>query len=567
MSMHNRQCSSTISPIAYLLITLALFASASVACAANITPARLLNTEKEPHNWLTYYGNYKGWRYSNLTQINTQNVQKLTVKWTFMPGAEESFQVTPIVADGIMYITSPSNNVFALDATSGKLLWRWDHKFPENMPVSLWGSTKHRGVSLAEDQVIFATGDGQIISLDAISGEEQWRNQAADYKAGLGFSQPPLIVGDNAIIGTFTAEFATRGFVAAYDIHSGKEVWKFNTVPGLGEPGNETWAKDSWKYGCGPVILPPTYDAELNLIYVGTGNPCPMWNGDVRNGDNLYTNSILALNPDNGRLIWYRQLIPHGVWDLDAFGEVVLVDTHIDGRPVSVALQAGKSGYFYALNRTEGQFLYAKPFVSRITWAKGLDNEGKPIPGVVPGSETQTLCPGALAGGKSWNQTAYSPDLDYIFIPAGDVCDNVKQADVNPSPKPGDLRMGGAPDKWSSGIGTLTAFDVATGDSKWQYKSRYPMRSSVLATAGGVLFSGDLEGDVLAFNARDGQVLWKFSAGSMPQNSMTYSVDGKQYLAVGVGWGSALANFTPAYVPELAKLPRGSMLLVFALPD
>jgi len=559
--------SQPLSSLIYFLTSMALALSVTASFAGNVTPARLLNSDKEPQNWLTYYGNYKGWRHSNLSQINTNNVKNLAVSWSFVPGAEESFQVTPVVEDGVMYITSPMHAVYALDATNGRILWRRNHEFPDNMPAAVWGPNKSRGVALAEGNVYFATNDGKIISLDAKTGKENWTVQSAPYESGLGYNQPPLIVGDLAIVGTFTAEMANRGFVAAYDIHSGKEVWKFNTVPGPGEPGHETWTGDSWKYGCGPVILPPTYDPELNLIYSGVGNPCPMWNGEVRPGDNLYTNSIIALNPINGQLIWHRQLIPHGVWDLDTFGEVVLVDTRINGRAARVALQAGKNGYFYAMDRTEGRFLYAKPFVSRITWAKGLDSEGKPDPGVVPGDESQTLCPGALSGAKSWNQTAYSPELDYLFIPAGDVCDNVKQADVNPDLKPGDLQLGGQPDKWSSGAGTLTAFHVSTGAAKWQYKSPYPMRSSVLSTAGGLVFSGDLEGEVLAFDARDGKVLWKFPVGSMPQNSITYSVNGKQYVAFGVGWGQVLANFTPAYVPELAKVPRGSLLMVFALPD
>jgi len=555
-------------PILAVLYAVAALATApAVTQAGDVTADRLLHTDREPQNWLTYYGNYRGWRYSPLAQINAGNVQKLTVKWSFVPGPDEDFQVTPMVADGVMYVTSPKHTVYALDATSGKILWRYNHKFPEKMAVSIWGPSKHRGVALARDRVILATNDGQVIALDAKSGEVKWSTKAADHEAGLGFIQPPLIVGDKAIVGTFTAEFATRGFVAAYDVATGKEVWRFDTVPGPGQPGNETWSGDSWKYGCGPVILPPTYDAALNLIYMGVGNPCPMWNGDVRQGDNLYTNSIVALDPDNGRLAWHRQLIPHDVWDLDTFGEVVLIDTQIGGKPRRALLQATKGGYLYALDRTEGRFLYAKAFVPRITWAKGLDSDGKPIPGAVPGSTTETLCPGALSGAKSWNQTAYSPQLDYIFIPAGDVCDDVKQADVNPQPKPGDLHLGGEAKKWSNGGGLLTAFDVKTGDMRWQYKSRYPMRSSVLATAGGLVFTGDLESNVLAFDARDGRLLWKFAAGSMPHNSMTYSVSGKQYVAVGVGWGQVLANFLPSYAPELANVPRGSLLLVFGLPD
>jgi len=567
MNSNTPRCRQTTSILIFVIAIIGLTFSASAVMAGNITPARLLNTDKEPQNWITYYGNYRGWRYSKLNQINTTTVQNLGVSWAFVPGAEESFQVTPVVEDGVMYIASPKHTVFALDATNGKILWRHDHKFPEKMPAAVWGPNRSRGVALAESSVFLATNDGKVISLNAKTGEENWSIQSADYQSGLGFNQPPLIIGDKAIVGTFTAEMANRGFVAAYDIHTGKEVWKFNTVPGPGEPGHETWAGDSWKFGCGPVILPPTYDPDLDLIYAGVGNPCPMWNGDDRPGDNLYTNSIIALKPNTGQLVWYRQLIPHGVWDLDTFGEVILVDTRINGRPARVALQAGKNGYFYALDRSEGRFLYAHPFVSRITWTKGLDSEGKPTPGVMPGDKTQTLCPGALSGAKSWNQSAYSPELDYLFIPAGDVCDNVKRTAADPNIKPGDLQLGGQPDKWSSGAGTLTAFDVGTGTAKWQYKSPYPMRSSVLATAGGLVFTGDLEGEVLALDARSGQVLWKFPVGSMPQNSITYSVHGKQYVAVGVGWGQVLANFTPAYVPELAKVPRGSMLMVFALPN
>ncbi|MBI1397850.1 MAG: PQQ-dependent dehydrogenase, methanol/ethanol family [Betaproteobacteria bacterium] len=560
----SRSCARSIVDI---LAAGALALCAFSTHASDVSPQRLLHTDSEPQNWLTYYGNYKGWRYSELSQVNTDNVKDLTVKWTFLPGAEEDFQTTPIVVDGVMYIATPKNTVYALDATNGKILWRHDHKLPDNMPVQLWGPSKSRGVSVSGNQVFLATGDGQIIALDAKTGSENWHTVAADYKAGNGFIQPPLIVGDLAIVGTFTAEIATRGFVAAYNVHTGKQAWRFDTIPGPGQPGHETWAGDSWKHGCGPVILPPTYDADMDLIYFGVGNPCPMWNGDVRKGDNLYTNSIVALHPETGRLEWYHQLIPHGVWDLDTFGEVVLVNTRINGRPVRAALQAGKSGYFYAIDRTEGQFLYAKPFVSRITWAKGLDDEGRPIPGVVPGDTTQTLCPGAVSGGKSWNQTAYSPKLDYYFIPAGEVCDNVKQAEVSPTAKPGDLILGGKFESAKGSGGSLTAFDVKTGQPVWKYNSPFPMRSSVLATAGGLLFTGDLESDVLAFDAANGKVLWKFPAGSMPQSSITYSVNGKQYVAVGVGWGQVLANFLPAYMPELAKVPRGSVLLVFALPD
>ncbi len=560
--MAGKRRDEIVGAIACLLAGLAALGTG----ATEVTPERLRDTAAKPHNWLTYYGNQRGWRYSGLDQINTANVAELSVAWTFVPGPEEDFQATPIVVDGVMYLVSPQHTVFALDARNGRILWRYDHAFPDEMPVSAWGPMRHRGVGVARDLVILPTNDGQVVALDAATGEKRWAVQVADYRVGQGFNFPPLIVGDKAIVGSYTMEFATRGFLAALDVGTGEELWRFWTVPGPGEAGNETWAGDSWKGGCGPVILPPTYDAELDLIYSGTGNPCPMWNGDARKGDNLYTDSMLALNPHDGELVWYEQLIPHDVWDLDTFGEVVLIDTEVRGRQAKLAVQAGKSGFFYAMDRVEGEFLYAKPFVERITWTLGLDERGKPIPGAVPGETSATLCPGALSGGKSWNQTAYSPALDYLFIPAGEVCDEVKKVEVPPDQPPDALLPGGEVQGASSAGGSLTAFDMKTGEPVWRFESPFPMRSSVLATAGDLLFTGDLESRVLALDARSGELVWQFAAGSMPQNSITYAVDGRQYVAVGVGWGHVLANFMPGYAPALKSVPRGSLLLVFALP-
>lgn len=546
----------------------ALVALSPSAFSEPVTAQRLLNADKEPGNWLSFYGNYQGWRYSPLKQVDTSNVGRLSVKWTFLPGPEEAFQAVPIVVDGNMYLISPQHSVFALDATNGKLLWRYTHKFPEKMPAKFWGGGKHRGVAVTGEKILMTTNDGKVLALDRQNGKVLWENQAADVLQGQGFMVPPTIVGNKAIAGVATSEFATRGFIAAYDTDSGKEVWRFNTTAAPGEPGGETWTGDSWKYGCGPVWMPPTYDATLNLIFVGTGNPCPMWDGDVRKGDNLYTNSILALDPDTGKLRWHYQVTPHDVWDLDAQAEVMLVDAVVDGRTRKLALQAGKNGFFYGFDRVEGRYLYGKPAVSRITWTKGLGADGRPAPGVVPGNATEDLCPGALSGAKGPENMSYSPQLNLVFIPLGDVCDQVKKLEANPEPKPGDLHFGGEfKGKNTANGGYVRAFDVTTGQLKWTHQSPYPVRTSTLATAGGLVFAGDLEGNAIALRADDGRPLWKFPTSSVPMTSMSYAVNGEQYIAYSVGVGQVLANVLPVYIPEAANIPRGAMLVVFALPD
>ena len=539
------------------------------ALSQEVTSERLLHADKEPTNWLMYYGNYQGWRYSPLQQINTANVQRLVVKWKFHTGSgDENFQVTPLVVDGVMYLTNQRNEIFALHAETGKILWRYTHfqvEFSPQMP-RLWGHGTHRGVALTQGKVLLATEDAYLVAVDAKTGQLLWKTQAGYYYKGHMFTSPPLIVRDKAILGIVTREFATRGFIDAYDLETERRVWRFYTVPGPGEPGHETWGGDSWRYGCGPAWLPGTYDAELHLVYMAIGNPCPMYSGDERPGDNLYTNAIVALNPDTGKLHWYFQVTPHDLWDYDATGELVLVNMEVDGKPVKALLHADKNGYFYAFDRTNGRLLYAKPFVARITWTKGLDAAGRPSPGAFPTPEGTIFCPSAH-GAKSWNHMAYHPGLGQVYIPAADMCHRVRQVQVEPR-RGAEYYGGEGPILGSGAHGMLEAIDVQTGESRWQYRTKYPLLASVLATGGGLLFTGDVEGNALAFDASKGELLWSFGTGSGLRGSpISYAVGGKQYIAVPSGWGGVTARYFPRVFPALADAPRGSTLFVFGLPE
>jgi alcohol dehydrogenase (cytochrome c) len=535
-----------------------------------VTHERLLRADKDPNNWIMYYGNYQGWRYSALQQINATNVKRLVVKWQFRTGSgDENLQVTPLVVDGVMYLTNQRNEVFALQAETGTVLWRYTHfhiEFSPQMPDRLWGHAQHRGVAVTKGKVLLATQDAHLVALNAKSGEELWKTRAGDPEEGHMFTSPPLIVKDKAILGIVTGERPTRGFIDAYGIETGKREWRFYTVPGPGEPGHETWGGGSWLYGCGPAWLPGTYDAALNLVYFGIGNPCPTFSGEERPGDNLYTNAIVALDPETGQLQWSFQVIPHDLWDYDAANELVLVDIEVEGNPVKALLQANKNGYVYALDRTDGRLLYAKPFVARINWTTGLDATGRPSLGALPTPEGAVICPSAF-GAKSWNHMAYHPERGQLYLPAIDMCARMKRVQVNP--RRGVIYTGGEGPVIGGGAeGALEAIDVQTGERRWHYRSRYPMMASVLATGGGLVLTGDVEGNALAFDAATGELLWSFGTGSGLRGSpISYAVGGRQYIAVPSGWGGVAArNFSYAF-PSLANAPRGSTLFVFGLSE
>jgi alcohol dehydrogenase (cytochrome c) len=533
------------------------------ASSQEVTFERLLNADKEANNWLSYFRDYRGWRYSPLKQINTTNVKRLVPKWIFATEGA-GLQLTPLVVDGVMYLTNSNNDVLALNAATGAMLWRYQHELPDNMPSRIWGRW-NRGVSIIGNKLIVGTMDAQLIALEVRTGKPLWKVKAGDHTIGEGITSPPIIVKDKAIVGVAPLEFGSRGFVAAYNTDTGEQVWRFYTVPGPGEPGHDTWGRDSWKYGGAAPWIPGTYDPRLNLVFFGTGNPVPMFlHTDVRPGDNLYSDSLIALDAETGRLRWHFQHVPHDLWDLDSQAEPMLVELEHGGRTVSAVIQAHKNGYLYAFDRESGRLLYAKPYAPRITWTRGLDDRGRPRPHMVPTPTGGVFCPSFL-GAKNWNHAAYNPLTGYLYIPTSDVCSKITT--VPAEPKPGVPYLGGeltlVPD---GAYGMMQAVDIQTGTTKWQHRLKYPLYASALTTAGGLVFAGDPAGAFHAFDAQSGDVLWQFSTGPGHRASpITYSVGGRQYIAVPTGWAGPAADLLPGVFPEAKSFPRGSTMVVFGL--
>ena len=536
--------------------------------ARDVDSQRLIEAASEPQNWLTYGGTYNAWRYSPLDQIHRENVTDLSTAWVFQTGVVDGgFSTTPLVADGVMYITSSWNRVFALDAVTGKEKWHYYHPEPENFGL-LYGPW-NRGVALGHGLVYMGTLDNRLIALDAETGEEVWNVVIEDWQeCGCNITGAPLVVKDKVVVGVTAGDSAHRGYINAYDAESGRHVWRFYTIPGEGEEGNETWLGDSWKLGGGSSWLTGSYDAELDLLYWGIGNPSSDFYGEDRRGLNLYTNCIVALDPDTGQRKWHFQEIPYDVWDWDAAYEQVLIDLPVNGEVRKLLINPNKGGYTYVLDRVTGEFIGAWPHAKNITWITGIgpngELQGRNEP---PPNQPVVLCP-SICGGRSWNHAAYSPKTGLFYQTGLEFCQEV-------TAEKQEVEMG---DEWIAGQFELRppadgdayshfdAYDPVTGEKKWTYRSKYPLLASTLATGGNLVFTGDPEGQFLAFDAENGDVLWKFNTGSGHRGSpITYAVDGTQYIAVPAGWGSAVAGLLPQIWPEIEDFPGGGALFVFAL--
>jgi alcohol dehydrogenase (cytochrome c) len=485
--------------------------------------------------WIRYGNDYAGTRYSALAQITAANVARLAPKWIAQTGFPGSMEATPLVDGGLMYVTGHSNNAVALDVRTGKPVWRYAHTPPRGL--NLCCGEPNRGFALHGSKVIKVNIESHLIALDAKSGAVLWDTEIADYKKGYTGTSAPLVVKDMVLIGTGGGEFGIRGFVDAYDVNTGKRLWRLHTVAGPDDPvGGKSWDGDSWQHGGGATWITGTYDPKLNLVYWGTGNPGPDMNGDVREGDNLYTCSLLAIDPDSGKLKWHFQFTPHDTHDWDAISDPVLVDTRIQGRAVKAVIQANRNGYFYALDRTNGKFLQASPY-TKISWAEGIGPDGKPklIAGQEPSEEGTRVCPG-LGGGHNWQATAYSPLVGLYYFQSTDGCQIYYRT-----------RHGYVEGQWfqlsttdnihgEPTAGSLVAIDPSTGIARWHMKTLDTPSAGLLATAGGLLFAGDSFGYAMALDARTGKVLWKFyTGGSVRGSFITYTVDGKQYVAVPAG--------------------------------
>ena len=547
--------------------TLALIPGEAPQVASGVNYERIRQARSEPQNWLTYYGAYDGQRYSSLDQINTENVGQIKPVWVFQCGAvglqagatTYAFEAAPIVVDGVMYITGWDGWCWALDAVTGQELWRYKHAIP--FDVSLCCGNVNRGVAVAHGKVFYVSQNAHLIALDATNGKCVWDKVYGDVRAGESATVAPLIIKDKVIVGSSGGEFGVRGHLDAFDIDSGEHQWRCYTVPKPGEPGSETWPADgeAWARGGANCWLTGTYDPELNLLYVGTGNPAPDFDGEVRPGDNLFTDSLVAVDPDVGEIRWHYQYNPHDVWDYDSISEHILFE--LEGRKVLAHFD--KNGYGFILDRTDGQLIRVFPFVDRITWGE-ITPDGKVTPKMFPEKEGEPVhfWPGP-AGGKEWTHAAYSPDTGLLYVP-------VQEVGATATRRRREFKEG-IP-YWGAGVavdiedayGMVSAFDPATGQEAWRWRNETPMCASVLATGGGLVFAGEPTGEFNALNARTGEQLWQFQCGSGHHSSpTTYSVDGRQYIAVPSGWGGWIEGFNPG----MLGAPHGAALFVFALPD
>lgn len=544
---------------------IALFAAALLiparGRAEGVSPELLLNAQDRDDVWVHYNKNYQGWRYMPTDQINRDNVHRLVPIWSYQTGVlGGGFETTAVLHDGLLYITTPQSHLICVDARTGKEQWRYDHVLPEG--VNLCCGPVNRGVAILGDTVYWVTLDAHLMAFDAKTGLQQWDRVVADYRASYSLTLAPLVIKDMVIIGISGAEYGIRGFIEAFEAETGESRWKFYTVPNPGEPGSETWEGDSWMNGGGPAWLTGTYDPDLDLLYWGIGNPSPDFNGDVRKGDNLYTDSVVALNPNTGELVWYFQMTPHDIFDWDGVSEPVLVDEVINGEEVKALIQANRNGYVYALDRTNGDFLYASPY-TRTTWAN-IDEEGKPVikPEILEQRQIH-VCPG-IFGGKNWSPSAYSPDTHMIYIPEIEHCSTFSSLDV--TFRRGLPYYGGTlvMDSLESARGFIKAMDVRTGEIKWTYDTGTPNWAGLLTTRGGLVFGGEPDGHINAFHDETGEVLWRYQTGSgvfAPPTS--YVIDGKQYIGVASGWGQ------PAEVEGIAvsQTQGGSTYYMFGLME
>jgi alcohol dehydrogenase (cytochrome c) len=530
-------------------ILLSLLAAATVSAQSAVTSDRILKADQEPQNWLTYSRSYNGQRYSPLDQVNQANVKNLELQWVFQVrslDAAGKFEATPIVVDGIMYTVSPPNDLVALDAVTGRVFWRYDHNVAPAARVCC--GRVNRGVAILGDRVFMGTIDGRVLALNAKTGAVLWNVSLGRPEAGVSVTVAPLVVKDKIIVGPAGGEYGTRGFLAALDPKDGHEIWRFNTIPAPGEPGAETWSGEAWRRGGAPIWTTGSYDPELNLMYWGTGNPGPDWNGDGRPGDNLYSDSVLALDPDTGKLKWHYQFNPHDEFDFDATQVPVLADIQYQGRPRKVILWAYRGGTWYVFDRTTGEFLQGKMF-TKVNWLSGWDAKGRPNKVLAPTQEGTQVFPNNQ-GATNWYSPSFSPRTGLFYIPAWidtfsvyrktPGADSVKFTEGQmftgafptmqlPAMTPGPTNARLPQD----GTGAIVAVDPKTGEKKWEFKMADVTEAGVLSTASDLVFAGNREGNFVALDAKTGNVLWKtMLGGQMASGPMTYAVNGRQYVAV-----------------------------------
>ncbi len=544
--------------------------SASVGTGLGpVDTAALAATPRNNAEWLHYGGNHAGWRHSPIASLTPETVGSLQVAWAFQTGTTGQLEANPLVYDGVMYTTSAYNRLFALDAETGAVIWRYDYSQPDDLRICC--GPANRGVAIAGDAIIMGTLDAHIVALHRKTGELLWDTEIAPHADGFSATSAPLALGaDRVAIGVGGGEYGARCFVDVYDTKTGERVWRLYTIPAAGEPGVETWSGNSWETGGAPTWGLGAYEPETDILYWPTGNPAPDWNGDLRKGDNLYSDSILAIDATNGALKWHFQATPHDVWDYDGNSEIWLVDIEHEGEPRKALVQANRNGFFYILDRTTGEFLRATTYVDKINWASGVDDTGRPIPNPgrvpVPKSEGNVLiCPGIAGGNNAAYAGSVNPDLGLAYVPSIESCHYIEKGEsvfVKGVPFFGGWFSSPERDSGEA-YGNIVAIDVNTGERRWTHREKLPVMAGTLSTAGGVVITGNAEGHALAFDAKTGKELWRFSTGSgIRSQPMAYELDGETYVAIGSGGGGLVQEI----VGSPTSLPYGSTLFVFKLP-
>ena len=548
-------------------------AQATIDSYSNVTDARLINPEER--NWLSYRGNLEGWGFSALDEITTDNIANLEPVWTFSTGVLGGHESPPIVNDGVMFVTTPGNLLYAIDAASGDLLWRYQHDLPQTYIAF---HRTNRGVALYGDKVYMATLDARVVALDAATGEKIWDTAVQDNYFGYYITTAPLAVDGKIMVGTSGGELGIRGFVVALDSETGEEAWRTYTVPGPGEPGNETWPGDSWRTGGAAVWIPGHYDAELGLAYFGTGNPGP-WIGDQRPGDNLYTNSVIALDVENGDIRAHHQYHWNGSWDWDEVSTPILMPVERAGREFNALVHPGRNGYLWTLERQANRigFVDAEPYVYQNAFLSIDPETGRPTYDAdhTPATgEAVDFCP-SLWGGKDWPPAAYNPETGLVYIPVNENhCGVIEGREV--TYMPGSSYTGARTEftlrEPEGNIGEIQAWDMNAGEEVWSVEFQSHNWGGILTTSGNLIFSGGTSDRYFrAHDASNGDELWRFRTNSgiigVPS---TYSVDGKQYVAVQSGWGVDAAGMT-ARIDQVRGtrtfVPQGGVIWVFALPE
>jgi alcohol dehydrogenase (cytochrome c) len=509
----------------------------AVTADVDVAPQALAQTPPA-EDWPSYNGDYSGRRYTALRQITPANVRQLRVQWVFHSTNSDSLEVTPVVVHGVMYLTS-GNDAFALDARTGRVLWHHQRALTEGL-IDDASAHHSRGVGVWHTRVFMETDNAHLLCLDARSGSLIWEVAYADTRKNYGATSAPLIVRDKVIVGTSGGDDGVRGFLAAFDARTGKLAWRFWTIPAPDEPGGSSWPGDAYLHGGGTTWMPGTYDPELNLLYWGTSNPAPDFVGETRPGDDLYTDCVLALDADTGKLVWHFQFTPHDLFDYDAAETPVLLDVALDGPPQRLLVEANRNGFFYVLDRTNGKFLGATPFVEKLNWATGIDERGRPrLTGVHPTPQGTRICP-SMDGATNWYSPSYNPSTQLFYFLALERCDTYFSSARRQTYRPGRTYYSTGAERIprEPGRKVLLAYSVATRKLVWRYPQVGEGHSwgGTMATASGLVFFGDDAGEFEAVDAQSGRPLWHLNTGQVVHASpMSYAVDGIQYVALASG--------------------------------